>query len=481
VVESAFAALQRDKLAEAWRADLPNSTTPHVVIALPSYSLDRSVIEHYGDRVPPLENRYFYAILRARNPATRVVYLSSLPLPTAIAEGYLDLIPPADRPGVAWRSKVASPDDLSHRPLAEKILDRGDLIDTLRAFIGDEPALIEPWNVTEAEAALSVALGAPLHGSDPDARDLATKSNGRRLFRAAGVPVPLGVEDVRSPGDVAAAVASLARQRPGLREVVVKLDDSVAGDGNLVLSVEAVLAAPSAEALLPDWYVPVLQAGGVVEERIAGIDFRSPSAQATITPLGEVVPLATHEQRLGGADGQVYEGCTFPADPSYAALLSRYTAAAGRALAEAGARGRFAVDFVVCRRAEGGSDWDVYALEINLRKGGTTHPYGTMKAVLGGAYDAAAGQYRDRFGRPVYYGATDNLIDPAWVGRPICEVRDALARAGVDFDQAGGEGVIPHLLDCLEVDGRMGYTAVAHTPEKVVELEERTVAALARP
>ena len=50
-----FDALQREKLRAAWLADLPDSTTPHVMIALPSYALDRTIYDHYGDRVPPLE------------------------------------------------------------------------------------------------------------------------------------------------------------------------------------------------------------------------------------------------------------------------------------------------------------------------------------------------------------------------------------------------------------------------------------------
>lgn len=78
-----FDALQRDRLPKAWMADLPGSTTPHVLVTLPSFALDRVVYDHYGDRVPPLENRYLFALLRAREPCTEVVCLSSLPVPDA--------------------------------------------------------------------------------------------------------------------------------------------------------------------------------------------------------------------------------------------------------------------------------------------------------------------------------------------------------------------------------------------------------------
>lgn len=471
-----FEILQKEHLEAAWRADLTGSTTPHVMVGLPSYSVDRSLYEHYGDRVPALENRYLYGVLRSRDRYTRVVYPSSLPVRPDVLDGYLALLDGTSPDTVLARSMLVSPDDTTPRSLAEKLLDRGDLIDAIRAFIGDEPAVIEPWNVTDCEAALAVALRAPLHGTDPGLRTIATKSNGRRLLRDAGVPVPDGVEDVRTPADVARAVTTLRRRNPDLRSVVVKLDDSVAGDGNVVLSLDPPPDAAAVEAALPEWYRDLLCAGGAVEERIAGEDFRSPSAQATITPTGEIIVLATHEQRLGGDNGQVYEGCSFPADAEYAPLLARYAESTGRGLAVLGACGRFAVDFVVCRRA---GDWSVHAIEINLRKGGTTHPYGVTRLVVGGGYDAPSATYRDAHGRPVHYGATDNLVDPAWLGRSPVDVRRMLAEAGALYDHATGEGVIPHLLDCLAVDGRMGYTAIARTPEAVGELEERLVAALA--
>ena len=57
---------------------------------------------------------------------------------------------------------------------------------------------------------------------------------------------------------------------------------------------------------------------GVVEERIMGEEFRSPSVQLRVTPLGKVELLSTHDQLLGGPTGQSYLGCVFPADTAYA-------------------------------------------------------------------------------------------------------------------------------------------------------------------
>ncbi len=107
--------------------------------------------------------------------------------------------------------------------------------------------------------------------------------------------------------------------------------------------------------------------------------------------------LATHEQMLGAPEGQVYVGCRFPASPDYAARLGRYGHAVGEALARRGALGRFSVDFM-CAQAGNGS-WDVFALEINLRKGGTTHPYAALRNLAPGHYDIDSGQWVTLDGR----------------------------------------------------------------------------------
>src|SRR5205814_8563890 len=77
------------------------------------------------------------------------------------------------------------------------------------------------------------------------------------------------------------------------------------------------------EATFSAYVAKLAERGGVVEELIEGTDFRSPSVQLRVTPLGEVELLSTHDQLLGGASGQTYLGCVFPADPDYAATITR--------------------------------------------------------------------------------------------------------------------------------------------------------------
>ncbi len=224
------------------------------------------------------------------------------------------------------------------------------MLDTLGRIIAGRPAFIEPWNVTGNEVKLALALGVPINGCDPVLWPMGFKSAGRKLMREAGVPVPHGVEDVTTISGVMEAIAAIRAARPQCAGVVVKHDNSVAGDGNAVLRFGAGDAAWRAKLDgLPQWYVDDLTKGGIVEELVSGSDFASPSVQVDVQP-GEIVKvLATHEQVLGGEDGQVYMGCRFPAHDGYAPQLARYGEAIGKRLAVEGFLGRFSVDFAVAR------------------------------------------------------------------------------------------------------------------------------------
>ena len=214
---------------------------------------------------------------------------------------------------------------------------------------------------------------------------------------------------------------------------------------------------------LPAWYLEDLAAGwGVVEELIDGDGFCSPSTQIDMLPGGNVRVLATHDQIVGGPNGQVL-GCRFPASPGYAAELARHGAAVGVELSRRGAAGNgLSIDFAATRDTAG--VWRLHALEINLRKGGTTHPYAVFRNLVPGRYDPNAGRWvADQDGSARAYRATDNVVDPAWIGRPPSSVIDALRSAGLQFDPDRGTGVALPMLACLAVDGRFGATAIGST------------------
>lgn len=459
------------RLGPALAANRPGSAQPHLMVVLPSYSVGESLLSHYASRMPALEHRYLvvYAMLQ-RISSCEMVFVGSQDPGAEVCAYYESLVPRSRQADVRSRFRTAVLGDTTPRSVAEKLLARPELVAGIRRLADGRAAFIEPWNVTEHEVEAAVALQMPINGSPPELRPLAYKSAGRRLFRAAGAPLPYGHEDVRTVDDVVSAMADIRHARPECPAVVVKHDDSGAGDGNVVIGVDGDVRA--AVERLPDWYLRDLLAGGVVEERIVGERFASPSAQIDVLPDGEVVLLATHEQELGGADGQVYLGCRFPADPAYAVELGRHARAVGEQLARHGAVGRMSVDFAAARDAAG--TWRVFALEVNLRKGGTTHPYATLRNHAPGRYDGGSASWVTEDGESRAYRSTDNLVREEWTGLPPATVIKALADRGLAFDHRTRTGVVLHMLSCLAIDGRFGLTAVGRDPAHAAELYDAT-------
>ncbi len=472
----AFDRLQA-KLGPALGANRQGSTVDHVLVVLPSYSVSESLLSHYRDRVFSLEHRYLNGLLvSARIPACEIIYVSTRSPAPEILDYYTSIM--RDDMQEDARFQVLDVDDGTLNPVACKLADDPERLSAIGALVRGRPALIEAWNVTDHETRLALALGIPINGTRPELRHLGFKSAGRRLFREAGVPVPVGVEDVQTVDDVIEAVGEIRDQRPGAQGIVIKHDDSGAGDGNQLIDLRPMDSAADARMwlratlqTLPEWYLADLRAGGIVEERVTGTRFSSPSAQFDIRPDGSVQVLSTHEQVLGGADAQVYLGCRFPADPDYAPALATHAQAIGERLAQAGALGRVAVDFVAA--ADNSGAWDVYAIEINLRKGGTTHPYSAMRNLIPGRYDAARGAwvaYED--GSTRCYGATDNLVDPQWLGLEPTRVIEAVRDAGLMFTHESHTGAVLHMLSGLAIDGRLGVTAIGHTTGEALAIQQ---------
>jgi PGM1 C-terminal domain len=473
-------------LPDALAANVPGSGRAHAVVAMASYSLSDSLLQHYGPRIPAMEHRYLNATLLLTRIDCDFVFVCSLAPDPEVLAYYRTLVPPDVADRMRDRVHCIAVDDETTRSLAEKLLDRPDLLDEIRGIVGDRPALIEPWNVTENEVAVALALGLPINGTAPVLRSEAFKSAGRRLFHRSGVPVPLGREDVHTVDDVAAAAEWIRASRPSVGAVVIKHDDSGAGDGNLVLDLRDDSGAPrdphevlASVAALPAWFLDDLAAGGgVVEEMVVGEQLRSPSVQVDLLPGGGVRVVATHDQVLGGNNGQVYLGCRFPADPAYAADLARFGTAVGGELAARGCVGRAGVDFMAARSA--GSPWSLSALEVNLRKGGTTHPFAALRSLVPGHYDADAGAWlADADSSTRAYRSTDNFVDPSLAERTPLSVIDAVRDAGLQFDAARGTGVVLHMLGCLAVDGRFGATAIGRSQAQAEELYAATWAAVA--
>ncbi len=262
-----------------------------------------------------------------------------------------------------------------------------------------------------------------------------------RAFAEAGVTYPFGAEDLHSVDDVVDALLDLHTARPAAEWAMVKLNEGASGSGNALVDLRELPAAGDVRAVVTDrvrgmqlessritldtYLKRLADAGGIVEERIVGDEVRSPSVQMAVTPLGELDILSTHDQILGGPSGQVYLGARFPADPAYAAAITHEAKAVGRVLADKGVLGRFALDFVVVRH---GDAWEAHAIEINLRKGGTTHPFLTLQFLTDGRYLPDECRFRTPDGLERHLVATDHLQDDALKGLRVDDLFDLIAR-----------------------------------------------------
>jgi len=219
--------------------------------------------------------------------------------------------------------------------------------------------------------------------------------------------------------------------------------------------------------------------GGIVEEFIEAPEKASPSAQLRISPRGEVLPISTHDQLLGGPSGQVFLGCVFPADESYRMRMQEEAIKVGRVLASHGVVSRFGVDFLVWR-ASAAEEWKISALEINLRMGGTTHPYLALQFLTGGQLDPATGLYLSPSGHTKYYRATDNLHGEFYRGLLPEDLIEILTVNKLHYSHATERGVLFHLIGALSQFGKVGLTAIANSPEEVDDLYQRTLTVLDR-
>jgi hypothetical protein len=173
---------------------------------------------------------------------------------------------------------------------------------------------------------------------------------------------------------------------------------------------------------------------------------------------GSLCEFSTHEQVLGGESGQTFIGARFPASHEYARDIAESGATVGARLALEGAMGRFGIDFVTARGRDG--SWRQYAIEINLRDGGTTHSFGALRLLTGGAYDAQRNEFTTPSGARRHYRASDDLENPAWTGTTIDQLTEAAASRRLLYDPALQFGAVFHMGRSLATEGRVGVTAI---------------------
>ena len=152
--------------------------------------------------------------------------------------------------------------------------------------------------------------------------------------------------------------------------------------------------------------------------------------------------------------------------------------ASGRpsATASEGVIGRFALDFVAVLNDRG--EWEVYAIEINLRKGGTTHPFLMLQFLTDGKYKADTGEFITASGNKRCYFASDNVSNEHYIGLTPADLIDIAMFHSLMFDGATQEGVMFHLVGALSEFGKLGLVCIGSTPERAKAFYDRAIEVL---
>jgi hypothetical protein len=484
----------QEQFAEQYQQIFDNKMEPRAVVIIPSLTLDREILKrvkgHYY-----YEERMLCLLMLLRMPRTYLTIVTSVPIDPVIVDYYLHLLPGITSYHARQRLTLLSCFDGSAKPLTDKILERPRLIQRIRQSIpANHPAHISFFNVTEKERELALQLNLPIYGTNPDLNFLGTKSGSRKIFKACGIPLPDGFEDVQNEEEVIEKLALLKQMHPGLQKAVIKLNDGFSGDGNAIFSYKD---APNgnrledwirdqlphrlqiiAERLHYDTFFEKLEhMQAIVEVFIDGSEKASPSVQCRINPIGNVSVLSTHDQVLDPESGQIFLGATFPANHEYAPDLGRIGELAGEELKRRGVLGRFGIDFMSVKESTG---WKHYAIEINLRKGGTTHPYLMLQFLTEGEYDATQGSFFMHDHKERFYFATDNLQRDCYKGLTPHDLIDIAMCNGLHYNGATEEGVVFHLISALSQYGKLGLVCIGSTPERATGFYNKVVEVLNR-
>ena len=490
--DRAFTKLQ-ERFANHFHEIFLNDLAEKTIVIIPSLTLDSEMLKTVKG-VVHYEERMLCFLMLLRMPKTRVIYVTSAPIDNSIIDYYIHLLPGITGYHARQRLTMLSCYDASRKSLTEKILARPRLIKRIRELIRfPEMAHMACFNVTNLEKQLALSLDIPIYGCDPRLLYLGTKTGSRRIFKKLGIPVPFGIENLQNEYEIAAALCQLKKRNPALQKAVVKMNDGFSGEGNAIFYYGEIEAEnEDAEHIIKEKMPEYLKAvalnvsyeeyiqkfktlGGIAEEFVNGQYKKSPSVQCRINPIGDVDIISTHDQLLGGESDQVFLGSSFPASNEYHKDIAVMGKIIAQELQAEGVLGRFSIDFISVKEPTG---WKHYAIEINLRKGGTTHPFLMLQFLTGGEFNWREGVYTMPNGQQRSYFASDNVFNEKYKGLTPHDLIDIAMCNKILYDSARQTGVMFHMIGGLSQYGKLGMVCVGQTVDEAKEFYAKTIKVL---
>jgi len=446
---------------------------PRTIVSIQSVSLG-GLTSRYLRGLNYFEERNFYFVdlLRNRNRECVAVLSDDIDrrfLEHAMSEGARACNLSTSDVARRWKTVFIPTDGRSS--LSELLLRTPRAFGALREIVERcENPILDFWTVSEHELELAKALGLPHFGLREEQLSIDSKSNGRAIFEALEIRHPRGHRNIHSADDAQRALADLS-SRSDARSFLIKLNCEEAGNGiarvrrsmidgsrdRFVAHLEVSKKIP-----LEAFVSQIGRQGAVVEEYIEAPITSFPSVKMNVRPDGQVVNLATHDQVL---TGMAYSGSRFPANEEYRKELIARGYEIAVDLAAKGVRGIVSVDFIATRERAAGP-WTLWGLEINARKGATTHPYLWTRLLTDATYDERTGRLNSRSGQIKYRSSEYVHVDGLENVSPGA-LLDAIRHAGLAFDHAAQRGVFVHMATSLRDFSKFGATFVGHSDPQI--------------
>lgn len=493
-------------------------------IARDNYRGERTIIVLSGlnfnqmelEKTPYLsryEEKFLFFLLSLRFSRTRVIYVTSRVLPEYLINYYLDIISDDDKEKKDMRRRliVVNLNNLERKPVAYKLLKSSYAIRKIESYIFNyKTTYIRCYSSTDYEKRVALKLGVPLYGIDSKLIYYGTKSGSIHTFKKTKVPSIDGFIHLESKEKLIEAIARLTQKYPEQSKLIIKIEDFPAGEGNVIFSLDKLKnlnkgkltsftkikkavgdflykCCEQSEKLphkkfsyyfstIEKYFEQFERDGGIVELYLDAEEKYSPSCQVRILPNRNIKILSTHDQVLAGKFKTEFTGCYFPARKEYRREITNYAYRVAKYLAKKGVIGRFAVDFLAFRNNQK-EKFKLFAIEINLRKGGTTHPYELTRSATGALYSRKTGLLSVGKNN-IYYYASDNIRNKKWASKSPKKLIELIKNKDLNFNRITKRGVIIHLFSILREDGRFGATFIATSPKKVDKLYQKTLTIL---
>lgn len=455
--------------------------------------------------LPYYEERMLFFLFLLRYKKTRIIYVTSSGFNTKLFDYYLKLISgdPTKIKEMKTRLTHISVDNKRTISLTRKVLDNQRAITKIKKALGDSrKGMLRCYNPGDLERRLAVKIGIPIFGGAEKFDFVGTKSGSRKIFKLAGLDYIPGWIYLKNFTELSIAMAKLLKDHPYYKKLMVKLDYSSSGRGNAVFKAKEFLKENEIEISIKtdinkiarlirknfckyvsfqmkgqdcqDYISEFNLNGGIVELYISAENKYSPSVQMCLNPDGQPKIISTHEQILGGPDDQKYVGCIFPARTSHRKSIVKEAKKVGNWMARHNMIGNFGVDFVVVYSQLDPTKCKIYPIEINLRKGGTTHPFRIVYFLTGAKYNNKEGMlYCGK--KPIYYLARDIIESKDYKNIKAMDLIDLVLKSRINFNKNTKKGVLVFMPGTIRKYGKFGAVCIGNSRREAENYYKRLI------